>query len=770
MPRLPTPGSDSNQWGVLLNEFLRVSHQEDGTLRCVPVDILSFASVDRGGDIGYRHEGTIQEALNKVGNNETTICLSEGIWHIQADLVIPDNTTLYILRGGVLKIYDGVMLRIQGRIETGIYQIFDYIGSGQVVWSYHGTEFGSRQELYPEWWGAVAAEVQNVQYAQKNNVAFNRMFAVPGTGHHPRRARLQPGAVYNVSETIRIMEWFHVFGERAQIRSSLSIPGSAAVQIGSRAENKKVFYMEWRGVDVHYNDSPLSSAVGILIDHSDFGVIHNCVVAGWDVGVKSGVGSVNEWTFRNTLVSGCRIGYAMGQRPNNATPSVSTWEGGKIQQCTELGMHLANMTQFELRALDLSLNGQGSIKIENCSSFQISVYTELVGISDSQSLGTLNNEWKNIHLIGCNAWSIEHCTLIGALRKNYDPAYGIYVEGQSKNGQITNNTFVRHRKAVIYIGPECRNITESNNEQQDNADEFPGTINVIDESAEGELVRLTGGIHEVIRRIPNRVAKLQNFIVASHDFTDATNWYTPPDADPVAVIGTVSGPDGVTPAQILQFSSVNSVPVMETLSKPIPGLEGKTIILEWFHKIIATNPASTGIGYPQIRVLMFRNGPPPTFSDGLHRVGLPGTDWIFNRREWTVARDGISDERIRIIMYNRTLDENLQLAMAGMCLRVRGESACYYPKFERVGAIDRSGHGQALPGLQVLAYGGQAIRIFVAEANPQELNLTPPVGATQWEVGDRCLNSNPTPGGASGWVCTTAGTPGVWKTFGTIEQ
>ena len=39
MPRLPMPGSDGDEWGILLNEFLRVAHQEDGTLR--GIDILS---------------------------------------------------------------------------------------------------------------------------------------------------------------------------------------------------------------------------------------------------------------------------------------------------------------------------------------------------------------------------------------------------------------------------------------------------------------------------------------------------------------------------------------------------------------------------------------------------------------------------------------------------------------------------------------------------------------------------------------------------------
>jgi hypothetical protein len=38
-----------------------------------------------------------------------------------------------------------------------------------------------------------------------------------------------------------------------------------------------------------------------------------------------------------------------------------------------------------------------------------------------------------------------------------------------------------------------------------------------------------------------------------------------------------------------------------------------------------------------------------------------------------------------------------------------------------------------------------------------------------WAIGDLVFNSGPTSGGYVGWVCTTAGTPGTWKTFGLIS-
>jgi hypothetical protein len=37
-----------------------------------------------------------------------------------------------------------------------------------------------------------------------------------------------------------------------------------------------------------------------------------------------------------------------------------------------------------------------------------------------------------------------------------------------------------------------------------------------------------------------------------------------------------------------------------------------------------------------------------------------------------------------------------------------------------------------------------------------------------WAVGDKVINTAPVAGGYEGWVCTTAGTSGTWKTFGPI--
>ncbi|MEX0668426.1 MAG: hypothetical protein WD061_01630 [Candidatus Saccharimonadales bacterium] len=50
--RLPIPGEDAGTWGDILNEFLEVSHNPDGSLRNINLDLISNVDVS-GVDNGF---------------------------------------------------------------------------------------------------------------------------------------------------------------------------------------------------------------------------------------------------------------------------------------------------------------------------------------------------------------------------------------------------------------------------------------------------------------------------------------------------------------------------------------------------------------------------------------------------------------------------------------------------------------------------------------------------------------------------------------------
>jgi hypothetical protein len=57
---------------------------------------------------------------------------------------------------------------------------------------------------------------------------------------------------------------------------------------------------------------------------------------------------------------------------------------------------------------------------------------------------------------------------------------------------------------------------------------------------------------------------------------------------------------------------------------------------------------------------------------------------------------------------------------------------------------------------------------LIGTVNYSRTDTIAPLFST-WAVGDVVYNSAPTSGGYIGWVCTVAGTPGTWKTFGLIS-
>jgi len=92
MARLPIPGTDADTWGDVLNDFLRVAHNEDGTLRVVDttmwVSPLNFVSSGASTDPLQFVRGNLGNAL-EVRTSAATV--SE--W-IKLPLLLPTNRSI----------------------------------------------------------------------------------------------------------------------------------------------------------------------------------------------------------------------------------------------------------------------------------------------------------------------------------------------------------------------------------------------------------------------------------------------------------------------------------------------------------------------------------------------------------------------------------------------------------------------------------------------------------------------------------------------------
>lgn len=74
MPRLPVPGQDDNVWGDILNEFLRVSHKEDGTLKpgSIPTVAGTLQAANNLSDVADTTAARANLGLGNVSNTSDT--------------------------------------------------------------------------------------------------------------------------------------------------------------------------------------------------------------------------------------------------------------------------------------------------------------------------------------------------------------------------------------------------------------------------------------------------------------------------------------------------------------------------------------------------------------------------------------------------------------------------------------------------------------------------------------------------------------------------
>jgi len=82
MARLPVPGSDDGTWGDLLNDFLVVSHNADGTLKSVPVDDATTSSkgiVQLAGDLGGTAVSPTVPGLSQKADSSTSVIAGTGL-------------------------------------------------------------------------------------------------------------------------------------------------------------------------------------------------------------------------------------------------------------------------------------------------------------------------------------------------------------------------------------------------------------------------------------------------------------------------------------------------------------------------------------------------------------------------------------------------------------------------------------------------------------------------------------------------------------------
>lgn len=94
--------------------------------------------------------------IDALGARESTITIFKQ-YAVTTDTTVPANITLEFLQGGSVLISTTKTLTINGDVEAGLYEIFEWAGTGKVSFG-----AGAVEVVFPEWWDidGIADQVQ----------------------------------------------------------------------------------------------------------------------------------------------------------------------------------------------------------------------------------------------------------------------------------------------------------------------------------------------------------------------------------------------------------------------------------------------------------------------------------------------------------------------------------------------------------------------------------------------------------------------------------
>lgn len=105
MSRLPTPGGDNGNWGTILNDFLGVAHNADGTIKNFFYNVKDYGATGNGTTDDY---AAIQAAINAMtsqaiaqGGNAGggVLFFPPGLYSVSQTLLITGNTRQILVLG-----------------------------------------------------------------------------------------------------------------------------------------------------------------------------------------------------------------------------------------------------------------------------------------------------------------------------------------------------------------------------------------------------------------------------------------------------------------------------------------------------------------------------------------------------------------------------------------------------------------------------------------------------------------------------------------------
>ena len=406
MPRLPIVGADGDTWGNVLNEFLRVSHREDGTLKTT-VQALNVKDYGATGD----------------GTTDDTLAVRAAI----AAALNGANKTVYFPSGNYL---------ITGKLSLDVQTPITIAGDGwssNLLWAFNGNLF--------EWAtgiicrectvrdlkvtsSAITKSTTSAAFSCKGGVErslFDHLLVYPGGAYKPGTGIHFTGNCD--STTIRDCQFWLIKGVGIRIGSGSEIRVQGGRVIGDNSRNDGSIGVQVTGNcgGVHIVSTDLISLNdGVRIDNS------------------SGAGSNREIFLTHATLDSCGRGLAI--KDNSYVSMSGCWAAS----CNSDNIHI----EAGLTSPLLSVNG-GTIFNAGSGGGDTSVGRN--GITANSGSFTLNGVSIRNNL-GRGIWvpnsSVKDYVISGC--RVVDNGQGAKVTGS--NYILANNIFARNTTANELLG------------------------------------------------------------------------------------------------------------------------------------------------------------------------------------------------------------------------------------------------------------------------------------------------------------------------------
>jgi hypothetical protein len=404
--------------------------------------------------IGSSKLATIVLSHTSSGNT-TTYSMSQSV-------TLTSNITLKIEKGAVLSIAAGKTLTINGSFEAGLYQVFDCVGTGVVI-------FGGESDVYPEWWGAKGDGVNSDSLALSlavNSISSGRIKGNKNSTYYiPTRVDISNKSHFRISD-------FNILSAGAD-----DIASDATYSVFTIADSSYVWVERSSITDT-------KGQTAIKIYNSDHIYILENIITDFTYTGISVLGDSNYVWIKSNKISGCKtrtqnlgVGYGVqisvssaadGRLyPNyiwvedNYVEDVPNWDGINAHGGTNIRIS-GNTIKNCLNPIELGVNYFNALsKLED-------ILVDRNTVSGAESDQGVTTYEQGISVVGNNTSSLaKRIKITNNVVKNTcnykaNKRGGIYVSA-ADTFDISGNIVENNGARGVALGDHCSHFTIHNN-------------------------------------------------------------------------------------------------------------------------------------------------------------------------------------------------------------------------------------------------------------------------------------------------------------------